>query len=360
MLTGNLFLIFDLGGMANFSVVQITTNYTLEYLHNASGGEWGGTNVNRIIFDIYKEIFGQKVMNEFKKMKAQLMEMDIELKKRDLNTEKKLSLEFSPTLESICRVAYNISCEELIKRSRYKDVIELKMGKIFFAATFVKDIFKQVVGEITEHMKLILNEPEAEGINTVILVGGFARSDFVSDFIKKTLDDKRIIIPTDPDLAVLKGAVKFGYFDWKIGIAVCGYTYGLEINRPCFSTDPVCKIKRIRGQILCTQVFERLVTIGDLVRFGAKFEKEFYASTEDMTKWTINIYRSVDIHPLFVTDTGCELFGLMTLQLSDIKEEEKNPVIISIQFGKNNITFSAKEKNSKSGHEIRLTRDCIW
>lgn len=293
-------------------------------------------------------------MNKFKKMKAEIMEMemDIELKKRDLNTEKDLSLEFSPTLESICRAAYNISCEKLIEQSRFASCIMLKRGKIFFIASLVKHIFKQVVGKIIKHMKWILNNPEAEGINTVILVGGFARSYFVSDFIKKTFNDKRIIIPTDPDLAVLKGAVKFGYVDWNIGMAVCGHTYGIESNRHRLPTDPVDKIKIIGGQYLCTQVFEKLVTIGDLVRFGAKFEKELFASTEDMTDMKINIYRSKELNPMFVTDNGCELYCEMRLQLFDIKVEEKRPVIISIQFDKTAIKFLWKDKNTNTGRQV--------
>lgn len=345
--------------MANFRVVQITTNYTLEYLRNASGGEWGGINVNRIIFDIYQEIFGQKVMNEFKKMKAEIMEMemDIELKKRDLNTKKDLSLEFSPTLESICRAAYNISCEKLIEQSRFASCIMLKRGKIYFIASLVKHIFEQVVEKIIKHMKWILNNPNAEGIYTVILVGGFARSYFVSDFIKKTLDDKRIIIPTDPDLAVLKGAVKFGYVDWNIGMAVCGYTFGIESCRHPIATDPMDKIKYIGGRYICTQAFEKLVTIGDPVQFGEPIKKEVIESTEDMTVMTINMYRSNELNPLFVTDNGCELFGSMRIQLSDIKEEEKIPVIISIQFDKTDIKFSGKVKNTNTEQQICMPWD---
>lgn len=43
-------------------------------------------------------------MNKFKKMKVEIMEMemDIELKKRDLNIEKDLLLEFLLILELIC------------------------------------------------------------------------------------------------------------------------------------------------------------------------------------------------------------------------------------------------------------------
>lgn len=96
-------------------------------------------------------------------------------------------------------------------------------------------------------MKWIFNNFEVEGINIVIFVGGFVRSYFVFDFMKKIFNDKRIIIFIDLDLVVLKGVVKFGYVDWNIGMVVCGYIYGIESNRYCFLIDLVDKIKIIGG-----------------------------------------------------------------------------------------------------------------
>lgn len=299
-------------------------------------------------------------MKDFKNMKAELLEMenDIELKKRALKTKEKLSLKFSPTFAVLCQDAYSTSYKELLKKSRYKNCIELKGEKIIFAASIVDDIFKTVVGKIAEHMKLILKEPKADGIETVILVGGFARSDFVYEYIKKEFSDKEVIIPNDPDLAVLKGAVSFGHSDGIIEMRVCDYTYGIESNRFPVATDPRDKIKLIGGKHTCTQVFEKLVTIGDQVQVNSKVEKEVYASTENMTKMKVNIYRSKQTNPLFVTDKGCELFAEMTVEMPVIKEGIKRAAIISIDFGKTEIIFSGKDKSTDRGHRVSV--DMIW
>lgn len=358
---GEKYLVADLGGgTADFSVVEITKKHTLKHLHYASGGDWGGKNVNKIIFNIYKEIFGSKVMKDFKDMKAELLEMenDIELKKRALKTKEKLSLKFSPTFAVLCQDTYSTSYKELLKKSRFKNYIELKGEKIIFAASIVDDIFKTVVGKIAEHMKLILKEPKADGIETVILVGGFARSDFVYEYIKNEFSDKEVIIPNDPDLAVLKGAVSFGHSDGIIEMRVCDYTYGIESNRFPVATDPRDKIKLIGGKHTCTQVFDKLVTIGDQVQVNSKVEKEVYASTENMTKMKVNIYRTKQTNPLFVTDKGCELFAEMTVEMPDIKEGIKRAAIISIDFGKTEIIFSGKDKSTDRGHRVSV--DMIW
>lgn len=165
----------------------------MKHLHYASGGEWGGKNVNKEIFDIFESIFGAKVMKKFSEMKAEILQMenDIELKKRDMKTEDKLSFSLLPSLSSLCRDVYNENFKDMIEKSGYKNVV-YKTGKIIFDASLVKRIFGTVVSKIAGHMKSVLAlQPKANDIKTIILVGGFAKSDFVYEYIKKEFSDKK-------------------------------------------------------------------------------------------------------------------------------------------------------------------------
>lgn len=358
---GEQIFVADLGGgTADFSVVEITEHHTLKHLHYASGGEWGGKNVNKEIFDIFESIFGAKVMKKFSDMKAEILQMenDIELKKRDMKTEDKLSFSLLPSLSSLCRDVNNENFKDMIEKSGYKNVV-YKTGKIIFDASLVKRIFGTVVSKIAGHMKSVLaQQPKANDIKTIILVGGFAKSDFVYEYIKKEFSDKEVIVPIDPDLAVLKGAVKFGHLDGIIEMRVCNYTYGVETNRYRLASDPQDKIKYIGNKHQCTQVFEKLITIGDKVLVNDKVEKKFNASTADMTKMKINIYRSKEKSPLFVTDEGCELFATMTVQMPDTEGGTERAVAISIEFGKTEIFFSGKDEST--GAEMQVTMEMIW
>lgn len=125
---GEKFLVADLGGgTADFSVVEITKEHKLKHLHYASGGDWGGKNVNQNIFNIYEEIFGTEVMKTFSKEKADILEMenDIELKKRDLRQDEPLSLRLLPSLTTLCPESY----KDMVKKSKYKDYIKCKGEK---------------------------------------------------------------------------------------------------------------------------------------------------------------------------------------------------------------------------------------
>eukprot|EP00105_Crassostrea_gigas_P003583 XP_011416486.1 PREDICTED: uncharacterized protein LOC105320306 [Crassostrea gigas] len=360
---GEQIFVADLGGgTADFSVVEITEKHTLKHLHYASGGDWGGKNVNKEIFDIFESIFGAEVMKKFNDMKAEILQMenDIELKKRDIKTEDKLSFSLLASLSSLCRDVNKKNFKEMIEKSpEYKNDIVYRGGKIIFDASLVNHIFETVVSKIAGHMKSVLaQQPKANDIKTIILVGGFAKSDFVYKYIKKEFSDKEVIVPTDPDLAVLKGAVKFGHLDGIIEMRVCNYTYGIETNRYPLATDPKDKIKYIGDKYQCTQVFEKMVTIWDKVMVNNKVERKFNASTADMTKMKINIYRSKEKNPLFVTDEGCEPFATMIVQMPDTKGGIKRAVTISIEFGKTEIFFSGKDENT--GAEMQASMEMIW
>lgn len=311
-----------------------------------------GKNVNKNILNIYEEIFGKEVMKKFSEEKADILEVEneIELKKRDLSREETLSLTLLPNLTTSCPKLYG----QMIEESKYQKYIKYKRGKIVFQEPLVNHcIFKPVVGKIADHMKSILKEPNADGIKTIILVGGFAKSNIVQEYVKDFFSDTKVIIPTDPDLAVLKGAVKFGRFEGIVEKRVCDYTYGVETNRYCLGTDPNDKIKRIGEEYQCTQVFEKMIKIGDQIGVNEKVEKEFKASTPGMRRMKINIYKSKDPNPVFITDEGCELFAEMTIEMPDTKGGMDRAVIISIQFGKTEITISAKDKTTGQGKKIK-------
>lgn len=292
-------------------------------------------------------------MEKFLEEKAEILEMEneIEVKKRDLSRGETLSLTLSPALVDLCPKL----CRQMIEESMYRKCIKYKEGKIVFQERLVDDgIFKPVVRKIADHMKSILKEPLADDIKNIILVGGFAKSNIVQVYIKDIFYDTNVIIPIDPGLAVLKGAVKFGQFEGILEMRVCDYTYGFETNRFCLATDPRDKIKRIGDELQCTQVFEKMVTIGDQIRVNDKVEKEFKASTPGMRRMKINIYKSKDPSPLFITDKGCELFAEMTIEMPDTKGGVDRAVIISIKFGKTEITISARDKTTGQGKKIRM------
>ncbi|XP_061164136.1 uncharacterized protein LOC133173197 [Saccostrea echinata] len=355
---GQRILVADLGGgTADFSVVEVTKDYKLEHLHYASGGDWGGNAVNQEIYKIFTETFGEEVMRSFWEMKAEVLEMEneIELKKRDLKIEGKLSVRVLPALANLCEEIRGHNYKKIIEQSQHKKSLKVKAGaKIIFETDLTKRIIDSVVGQIAIHIKSILEAPKVAGVKTIILVGGFAECDIVNKYITREFPEYDVKIPLEPGLAVLKGAVKFGHDQGIIAARVCDYTYGIESNRYPLATDPAEKIQWVGSKQLCTDYFEKIISIGEMVKVGEERQTEVFASTEDMTKMTVNIYRSRHQNPQFITDEGCELFGEMTVNMPNIKGGQDRTVIVSMKFGETEILFSGQDKTSGERRDLTV------
>lgn len=341
---------FFKGGTADFSLVEITKNRTLKHLHHPDGGNWGGGNINKVIFDIFEEIFSKQVMSKFKNMKADCLDMEnqIEIRKRDLGANDKLSLTMLQSLSSLCQQTTNNSWREMVQKSKYKDRIQCKKQNIILEPTLINDIFKSTARSITHRMKSIINCSNRPEINTIMLVGGFAKSKIVYDYVKQKLPEKNVIVPPESELSVLKGAVCFGNFQGYIEMRVSEYTYGIETYTSQMYDDPEDKKKFIGSKHVCDNVFEKLISIGDKVKINDKVERTLHASTKNMNQMNINIYKSKDKNPKFVTDAGCEFFAEMVIDMTNSNKDLEDAVIISIEFGRTQISFWKEDtKNSK-------------
>lgn len=85
------------------------------------------------------------------------MENDIELKKRDIKIEDKLSFSLLLSLLFLCRDVNKKSFKEMIEKLlEYKNDIVYKGRKIIFDVFFVNYIFEIVVSKIVGYMKLVL------------------------------------------------------------------------------------------------------------------------------------------------------------------------------------------------------------
>jgi molecular chaperone DnaK (HSP70) len=134
----------------------------------------------------------------------------------------------------------------------------------------------------------------------VLLVGGFAESKIVQDRIKEAFDDKKIIIPGESGLVVLKGAVLFGHNPKVIKSRVSKYTYGVELQRP-FDADihpQEFKFLNADNRLWCRNLFEVFIHAGETVPVDRVTKKVFTVTTIDITEGA-GIYASENVNPTY-------------------------------------------------------------
>lgn len=249
----------------------------------------------------------------------------------------KLSLSSLPTFLS------QKANSKMIKKTNDKDLIKWKGNKLIFEAAILNNIFESIVGLITNHIKTLLKKTKAKQIETILLVGGFANSEIVYQCIEKELSKLNVIVPDNSELAVLRGAVSYGKFKGIIEMRMINHTYGVMSNRPPRDGDPKNNIIFVGRKHVCTNVFQKLISIGDQVFVDEILEREFKASNSKTQKTIeIRIFRSDQPDPKFVN--GCTLAGTLTVNIPLTIGTAERAVKIFMQFGKTEISLWAEDK----------------
>ena len=93
-------------------------------------------------------------------------------------------------------------------------------------AYYTSIAWKLCIG-IIDHVHDLLDKPKVEGINTILMVGEFSNSPILQGRIKREFQDYRVVIPIEPGLAVLRGAVLFGHDPSIISERIAKYWYGI-------------------------------------------------------------------------------------------------------------------------------------
>ena len=99
-----------------------------------------------------------------------------------------------------------------MQESRYSKSIKWEGDKLLITPALFESCFEPAcIGIIIDHVHDLLDKPKVEGINTILMVGEFSNSPILQGRIKREFQDYRVVIPNEPGLAVLRGAVLFGH-----------------------------------------------------------------------------------------------------------------------------------------------------
>ncbi|XP_071124204.1 uncharacterized protein [Mytilus edulis] len=76
--------------------------------------------------------------------------------------------------------------------------------------------FDYSINNVLKVLEELFRKPEITNINTLLAVGGDFESSVIIEAIEQKFPNLTVIVPKDPDLAVLKGAVMYGFEPYKI------------------------------------------------------------------------------------------------------------------------------------------------
>ncbi|XP_053376192.1 heat shock 70 kDa protein 12A-like [Mercenaria mercenaria] len=349
--SGTKYLVLDAGGgTVDITVHEVTTSGDLKELYKASGGAWGGTKVDNAYETFLSSITDEDVILQFKKKHMDdYIEMfqDFELKKRKISLTKQGIISFRMPC-SLSILYFEMRGKTLKEQTLYSDKVKVFTDKLRVDADIVKEFFMPTIRNIIDHVATLLERPSVHGCAAILMVGGFSASPILQESVQTNFPNLRIIVPNEAGLAVLKGAVIFGYESKVITERVCKYTYGTDSTHKysdrCKHPEGRVEID-VHGDLRCYDIFSIHVEAGQSIKLNEEQQERIYSPVSDgQIAINFDIYSSSTTHPHFITDKGCRVIGDFSIPISDTSLGRNHKFGTSFIFGGTEIVVKVFDK----------------
>ncbi|KAL5012116.1 hypothetical protein ScPMuIL_010667 [Solemya velum] len=353
--TGTKYMVLDAGGgTVDITVHEVVEGGALRELHKASGGAWGGTRVDEAFRQLMIKLVGNDIITRFSvEHKADFVDMlrEFELKKQNIREDSsgKITIRIPITLRDLFEATSGEVVQETISQTRYSGKIQWKGDRLRVEASVMKSLFQDARNSIFEHIDELFGACNVSDINTILMVGGFSESPLLQAEMRQHFPNKRIVIPQEAGLAVLKGAVLFGHHPTTIVSRIAKFTYGIAMHLSYKNGkhDPSKKI-RINGVLKCKDVFSKHVEKGQILNVGEVNYEHYYTPLEDNQKeMALDIYTSTEKDPCYVTDSGSTFLGQLMVKVPNLPGGSKK-VWVRMTFGGTEMRVEARDDDTDS------------
>lgn len=215
-----------IGATTDLTVYEVTGPKMLKKIDQAYGGHYGGNTVNAELFKILTILFSGPVIKEIRdKYPSEYLDFltNIEHKLTSFCVHKEPMVTIRVPLE--WKVGFEHctgeTLEEALLNSSYKRKVYLYGDKL----RINNDIFRQFIDFSTNYVLGLIEElfrkPATTNVTTLLAVGDDFELSILINAITQKFPNLTVIVPEDPDIAVLKGAVLYGFEPYKFTRMVC-------------------------------------------------------------------------------------------------------------------------------------------
>lgn len=206
-------------------------------------------------------------------------------------------------------------------------------------------LFDTVVPGTLDLIEAQLNEMESaqsdpDVPNVIVLAGGFSNSPYLQQAIKERFATRAtIVVPPNPDIAVLAGAVHFCY-DPQTRARRSRFTYGIDTAmRFEEGIDPESSRLSTPYGDRCVDRFKVFATAGQSVPTDAEVCHVILPLFDDQKEIAFGVFATRNTEPRYVTDAGCDRLAEVTIDLGPVMrfERKERGVRTFMKFGETEI-----------------------
>ena len=276
-----------------------------------SGGLFGGIHVDKEFENLMNKAFGDGFIRRFKEQFPndwQIIMNRFETQKRaeDYVDNEEISIPLPYNFIKSCY--HDIGEDDTInKRIRrfYPENVSVSSDYLNISMDTLGDLHRPIVRKISQHVKDLLSKQSLQDVKTMFLVGGFSEAQFLRKEFSRSFSDKRILIPKDPQLAIIRGALEFAQDPTLLRARVMGKTYGVRTSQK-FDPEkhPPAKREVTPHKVYCRDIFATLVKKGERVDVEDMRTHNFFPIDPDATEISFLFYSTDQEDAEFTTDPG--------------------------------------------------------
>ncbi|KAL3859668.1 hypothetical protein ACJMK2_009876 [Sinanodonta woodiana] len=353
---GTKYMVLDLGGgTADITIHEKLQEGGLREVSKASGGPWGGTEVDVAFYNLLISIVGGPAMQKFRRTQVYdnldlLREFESAKRNISMGTKDTVNIKLPASLNEICQEMNENDFQSCVAESVHCKGLNVISDKIRLHPDLMRGLFHKVTTNIVDHVKSLLSQGAGKDVTLILMVGGFSESLLVQDVMRGEFHNKnglKVIIPQDAGISIVNGAVIFGRFPEKFQSRILRYTYGVKVT-PEFEEGkhPESKKFYVDGKTRCEGVFSPFITMDTEVKRGHQVTQLYGTAVEFQRDLKLAVYTSREKTPKFITDPGCQLLGDLDIIIPNPTKEERT-LIATFIFGDTEMKVVAMEKDNK-------------
>ncbi|KAH3730181.1 hypothetical protein DPMN_056162 [Dreissena polymorpha] len=331
--------------------------------------------VDEAFMQFLTNVYGTEIMSKYIADTASILELrkDFEAKKRNFMYGSTDWIRFNMSYigDLIAETAgTDISTIHRRAHSKFGDKIEFNSkNKLSIHPDVMKGFFDSALDGIITFIQKLRHGNDLEVINTVLLVGGLAEVDYIQHTIQHKIKGTRVIVPPDPALAVLKGAVIFAQNPKAITERIARFSYGFSVARKFEEKKDPENLKVVQNDdVLCMKVFDRLISKGESVKNGTirlslvckevNCDNFFSMLLSSVLPVMSEVYRSENKDPKYTaTEQGTECIGRIVMMPPPGGWPPMAIIAQGLIVGESELRAFAKDIQSNKVVEARL--DCL-
>ncbi|XP_052789969.1 heat shock 70 kDa protein 12A-like [Mya arenaria] len=287
---------------------------------------------------------------------------EIEIKKREVDpdSDRAVSIRIPSILHQFTMTKHKKTLGEIVAESHHNGLVSLSRDKFRLDKDIALSLFDFTTKSIIDHLQKLVSMPSISDCTAILMVGGFSESRVLQHRIKNAFSTLQVIIPQDARLAVMQGAVSFGFSPMYIRERIAKYTYGTAAvhDRTERCLHPPAQLYTFSDGITrCIGLFQVLVKEGSTLKLDSVVTESCGPNTPDQTIAYLPLFASEYPNAELVSDPGCRLIGNLYVPLDPKLFQSGRIYNASFRFGGTEIVV--KVNNTITGEEFSTSVDFL-